>query len=92
MREILRVEVRVPNRKRVRPRILFYPKKNPTSMDLVRDLPIYIHKHLLRNKYSTLANEFREIGFLTVMVNACVMLHSKTYRTGTFRQLVRLEN
>lgn len=48
---------------------LFYPKKHPTSMDLVRDLPKCLHKHLLRNKYPMLASEFHPIG------DDCVMLY-----------------
>lgn len=51
--------------KRLRPRFLFYPKKNPTSMDLVRGLPKGVHKHLLQNERSLLASEFRDIRFLT---------------------------
>lgn len=65
--------------KRFRQRILFYPKKNPTSMDLVRGLPKCIHKHWPENKYSTLVNEFREIRFLHLIVNDCVTLHHSDF-------------
>lgn len=40
----------------------FDPKKRPTSMDLVRDLPKCLHKHLLRNRYPALASEFHLIS------------------------------
>lgn len=57
-------------------------------MDLVRDLPKCIHKHLLKNKRSTLANEFREVKFLTL--DCQWLCYASSFRCHRMRALCKL--
>ena len=56
-------------------RILLHSKKPPKSMDIVRDLPRDLHKHLLKTKEPVLASELRERRTLLVGKDCVVLYH-----------------